>query len=68
MADTTMESISRVRTAVVWARRTGKSIRDYPKRSAMSERELFDATAFATGNYPTPARWTRRLYDLARSN
>jgi hypothetical protein len=63
-----METISRIRTAVVWMRRTGKPMSAYPKRGGLSEREQFDATAFATGNYPLPARWTKRLFDLARTN
>lgn len=68
MADTLMEEISRIRTAVTWMRSTGKPMSAYPKRGKLTERQQFDATAFATGNYPLPARWTRRLFDLARTN
>lgn len=68
MTEISMEAISRVRSAFAWMRKTGKPIAQYPKRGRMTERETFDATAFATGNYPTPTKWTRRLFELARGN
>jgi hypothetical protein len=31
----------------------------------MTEREQFEAQQFASGVFPTPSRWTVRLYQLA---
>lgn len=61
-----LASLTRVRTAFVWLRRTSKPISQYPKLSSLSEAERDDATKFASGIYPTPSRWTLKLYHLAK--
>jgi len=63
-----MESISRVRSLVSWLRKTGKQPTSYPKLSAMTETEVREAKYFASGIYPMPVRWTRRLFELARQD
>lgn len=62
-----MASLSRIRGMASWIRRTGGKPPNYPKISAMSEREQFDARQFAVGGYPWPARWTLNLVEMARS-
>jgi hypothetical protein len=61
-----LESISRVRTLYAWLRKTGKTVSEYPRLGQLSETEIDDAKRFAVGMYPTPARWTARLYELAK--
>jgi hypothetical protein len=62
-----MASLGRIRGMASWVRKTGKHPKDYPKISAMSGREIFDARQFAVGGYPWPTRWTLHLVELARS-
>lgn len=62
-----LESISRVRTATAWLRRTGKLIEEYPKYHTLSPTEIDDSKKFAVGMYPMPGRWTPKLYNLAKS-
>jgi hypothetical protein len=61
-----MESLSRVRTMATWLRKTGKHPDTYPKLATLTVRERFDASAFARGTYPWPARWTKSLVEIAR--
>ena len=62
-----LASLSRIRGMASWIRRNGKPPNDYPKISAMTGREIFDARQFAVGGYPWPAKWTQRLVEMARS-
>ena len=63
-----MEAISRIRTAAAWMRRTSEPLDRYPRRKKLSEREQFYARQFATGNFPWPTRWTKRLFEAASAN
>lgn len=60
-----LASLTRIRSAHSWMRRSGKPLSEYPKRAAMTEREQLEAQQFAAGILPTPARWTLHLYELA---
>ena len=66
MPDAQLQSIGRVRTMSRWLRRTSLPAEVYPKRSSLTAEEVEDAKRFAVGMYPTPARWTVRLYNMAR--
>jgi hypothetical protein len=62
---TDMESISRIRTAASWLRRTGQPLESYKRLSTLSETERVHAKNFALGTYPWPSRWTVRLFTAA---
>lgn len=61
-----LSSIGRVRTLSQWLRKTGKKAEEFPKIDKLTPAEIFDAKQFASNVYPRPARWTVRLYDLAK--
>ena len=65
MSEREMPEIAAIRTAATWMRRTAKPIDEYPKRSQLDERARTEAVQFAAGILPWPARWTKRLYELA---
>ena len=60
-----MLSLSRVRSLCEFLR-TGKAAEQYPHIAKMTPTEIDDAKKFANGTYPRPARWTLRLYQLAK--
>jgi hypothetical protein len=67
MASPELESIGRVRSLAQWLRRSSLPAERYPKLKGMTLGEIADAKNFATGMFPWPARWTAKLFNLAKA-
>lgn len=65
--DPELLSIGRVRSLATWLRKSSKTAEQYPRIGKLSSSEVADAKAFACGIYPWPHRWTKRLFNYAKS-